>query len=122
MYEAQPEHSHSTQTYCKRCLCDKHKELRQKKKRQKTGHEELAGSVAFAADVHAAAGDVDQPDGHLSSPIDASQMHSVAPGFPLQASSFYFYFLLASCFPLSGGLQHALIVHDRFLPWLLGAL
>ena len=103
-------HLHTTQTYCKRCLCDKHKELRQKKKRQKTGHEELAGGVAFADGVCAAAGDVYQPDGQLSSHISASQMHSTAPGYPLQVCSFLRISLLESWCLLPGGFWHALML------------
>ena len=103
-------HVHSTQTYCKRCLCDKHKESRQKKKRQKTGHEELAGTVAFAEDVRAAAGDVYQPDGQLSSHISASQMHRTAPGYPLQVCSFLRISLLDSWCLLPGGFWHDLML------------
>ena len=98
------------QTYCKRCLSDKHKESRQKKKRQKTGREELAGGVAFADDVHAAAGDVAQPDGQLGSHISVSQINSIAPGYPLQVCSFLCISLLESWCLLPGGFWHARIV------------
>jgi len=68
------------QTYCKRCLCDKHKDTR--KRKRKSGPENLAGCVAFADGEHVPI----SGDPALVS-LGSSQMHCVDDSYHLQVCS-----------------------------------